>query len=97
MRIICKLLALPVALVLSLAALILSFVHGIAGALLNTLCGICVLCGLFSLFIDGNTAAGISALVIALFISPCGLPLIAELLLNGLADLSGSVWGFIVA
>ena len=97
MRIICKLLALPVALVLSLAALILSFVHGIAGALLNVFCGICVLCGLFSLFIEGSTAAGISALVIALFISPCGVPLIAELLLNGLADLSGSVWGFIVA
>ena len=97
MRIICKLLALPVALVLSLAALILSFVHGIAGALLNVLCGICVLCGLFSLFIEGNTTLGISTLAIAFCISPCGLPLAAELLLNGLADLSGSVWGFIIA
>lgn len=97
MRIICKILALPVALILSLAALVLAFLHGIAGTLLNILCGICVACALFSLFIQGNTSWGIWELVIAFSISPCGLPLLAELLLNGLAGLSGSMWGYIQA
>ena len=36
------------------------------------------------------------SLVIAFCISPFGLPLLAELLLNGLADLSGSMWGYII-
>lgn len=96
MRIIGKLLALPFAFALSLLTLVLAFFYQIAGAVLNILCGICVLCGLFALFIEGDSW-GVQGLVIAFCISPFGLPLLAELLLNGLANLSGSIWGFIMA
>ncbi len=97
MRIIGKLFVLPFALALSLVTLVLMFFHQIAGAALDILCGIFVICGLFVLFIDGSAAEGIRSLVIAFCISPFGLPFLAELLLDGLAGLSGSMWGYIMA
>lgn len=51
---------------------------------------------LFALFIQGDSW-GVQGLVIAFCISSFGLSLLAELLLNGLADLSGSMWGYIIA
>lgn len=95
MRIVGKLLALPFALALSLLTLVLAFFHQIAGVALNILCGLFVVGSLFTLFIEGDSW-GIQGLVIAFCISPFGLPLLAELLLNGLADLSGSMWGYII-
>lgn len=96
MRIIGKLLALPFALALSLLTLVLAFFGQIAGVALNILCGLFVIGSLFTLFIEGDSW-GVQGLVIAFCISPFGLPLLAELLLNGLADLSGSMWGYIIA
>ncbi len=97
MRFILKVFALPFAAVLSLLAAVLAFMNRIAGAFLNILCGLFVLCGLFSLIVQGNTAWGIRELVVAFCISPVGLPLLAELLLDGLSRLCGSMWGYIVA
>ena len=97
MRIILKILALPVAAALSLAVAALSFLNGIAGTILNILCGLFVLCALFSLFVQGDTAWGIRGLVTAFCISPVGLPLLAKLLLDGLGGLCGSMWGYIMA
>ncbi len=96
MRIIGKLLVMPFALTLSLAMLVLAFFHQIAGVALDILCGIFVVCSLFALFIAGDSW-GVQGLVIAFCISPFGLPLLAGLLLDGLAGLTGSMWGYIIA
>lgn len=97
MRIILKILVFPFAAVLSLIVAALSFLNGIAGTLLNILCGLFVLCALFSLLVQGDTAWGIRGLVTAFCISPVGLPLLAELLLESLGGLCGSLWGYIIA
>lgn len=97
MRIIGKIILFPFAAVLSLAVLFLSFLYGIAGTLLNILCGLCVVCALFSLFVQGDTYWGVRHLILAFCISPCGLPLLAELLLERMGGLCGSMWGFIRA
>ncbi len=66
------------------------------GVALDILCGLFVIGSLFALFIQGDSW-GVQGLVIAFCISSFGLSLLAELLLNGLADLSGSMWGYIIA
>lgn len=96
MRILGKLLALPFALALTLATLILTFFQQIAGTVLNILCVLFTVAALFSLLIEGD-AWGVQGLIIAFCISPCGLPLLAELALEGLGGLCGSMWGYIIA
>lgn len=97
MRIICKIILLPFAAVLSVIAAVLAFLHGIAGAVLNILCALFVICALFALVVQGDTVWGIRGLITAFCISPVGLPLLAELLLDGLSSLCGSMWGYIAA
>ncbi|MDD3230704.1 MAG: CD1845 family protein [Oscillospiraceae bacterium] len=95
MRIILKILATPFVLALTLAGAILIFLHGIAGAVLDILCGLVVLISLFTLFIEKDTAYGIQGMVIAFCISPVGLPAVAEWLIVKLDDFNYSLKCFI--
>lgn len=95
MRILLKILAAPFVAALTLTVAVLSFLHGIAGVALNLLCGVFVLCALFALFIQGDTAWGVRGLIVAFCISPVGLPAVAGWLIDKLGNLSYSLRGFI--
>ena len=91
MRIILKILVAPFVLALTLTVAILIFLHGIAGAILDALCGLMVLFSLFALFIEKDTAYGWQGMVIAFCISPVGLPAVAEWLIVKLDDFNDSL------
>ncbi len=95
MRIVLKILAAPFVLALILAVAILVFLHGIAGAVLDVLCGLVVLLSLFALFIEKDTAYGLQGMIIAFCISPVGLPALAEWLIVKLDDFNYSLKCFI--
>ena len=95
MRMILKILAAPFVLELTLTVAILMFLHGIAGAVLDALCGLVVLLSLFTLFIEKNTAYGLQGMIIAFCISPVGLPAVAEWLIVKLDDFNYSLKCFI--
>lgn len=97
MRILFKIFAAPIVAALTLAVAVLTFLHGIAGFFLDVLCGLIVLCALFSLIVQGNTALGIRELLAAFCLSPVGLPAIAEWLIDKLDDLNYSLRGFIAS
>ena len=94
MRIVLKILAAPFVLALTLTVAVLAFLHGIAGAVLDILCGLFVLCSLFALFI-AKDMWGVQGMVIAFLISPVGLPAVAEWLIGKLDDLNYSLKCFI--
>lgn len=94
MRVILKIFAAPFVLALTITVAVLAFFHGIAGAVLDILCGLFVLCSLFALFIEKDMW-GIQGLVIAFLISPVGLPAVAEWLIGKLDDLNYSLKCFI--
>lgn len=95
MRILFKILAAPFVAALTLAVAVLTFLHGIAGIVLNILCNLFALCALFSLIVQGDTAWGIRGLITAFCLSPVGLPAVAEWLIVRLDDLNYSLRGFI--
>lgn len=97
MRIIGKIVLLPFAAVLSLVVAVLCFLHWIAGTALNILCGLCVIAALYLLFIQGDKGEGVQLFVLGFCVSPFGLPLLADLALEGLGGLCGSMWGYICA
>ena len=75
-------------LVLTLAVAVLSFAHSFASWALNLLSALFLVCGLFELFIQGNTGGGVRGLVITFIVFPCGLPAVAEWLIPKLDDLN---------
>lgn len=93
--IVLKILAVPFMVALTLVVAILSFLFSLADWLFGLLSGIVALCALFALFVRGDTAQGIQALIIAFCISPFGLPALAEWFIGLLVDLNCSLWGFI--
>lgn len=95
MRMILKILATPFFLLLFCVVKLLTFLHTLAAGVLGLLALIAALCGLFACFIGGDIASGIRVLIVALLISPFGLPLIAEWLIVRLDDLKYSLRCFI--
>lgn len=95
MRILFKILAIPFVAALTLAVALLTFLHSIAGVFLDALCGLLVLCALFSWFVGGDTAGGVRWLIFGFCLSPVGLPAVAEWLIARMDDLNYSLRGFI--
>lgn len=93
--IVLRILAVPFMVALTLALAILSFLFSLADWIFGVLSGIFALCALFALFVQGDTAWGIQGLIIAFCVSPFGIPALADWLLDRLADLTGSLRGFI--
>ena len=93
--IVLKILAVPFMVALTLAVAILSFLFSLADWIFGVLSGLFALCALFALFIEGDTAWGIQGLIITFCVSPFGIPALADWLLDRLAELTGSLRGFI--
>ena len=97
MKLILKILAAPVMLVLTLAFAVLSFLQSLAVGVLSVLAFICVICGLFACTIGGDVPSGMRVLILAFLVSPFGLPAISEWLILKLGDLNYSLRSFITA
>ena len=95
MRIILKIIVAPFVLALTLIVAVMSFLCSLASWALGILSLICAVCGVFELFIQGNTSGGLTSLVVAFCVSPFGLPAVAEWLIGKLDDLNYSLKCFI--
>lgn len=87
MRIILKILAALFVLLLSLVLAVLNLLHTLTTGLLSILALIAAACGLFACTIGGDLASGIQVLIVAVLISPFGLPALSEWLILKLGDL----------
>jgi len=94
MRIILKILAAPLVVVLTITWAFLVFLFCWAETILNYISGIAGLIALV-FFITGQTTGGIVFAVIAFLISPVGLPLVAKWLIDKLDDLNDALKCFI--
>lgn len=88
MRIALKVLLFPVTLALSVIVAIARFVCHFSGALLSIAAGIVFIIAALALILLHDTRAAISAGVLAFVISPFGLPMLAEWLVDRLDDLN---------
>ena len=96
MRFLLKVFSLPVVAALSIAVLLLSFLVSCAGAVLKLLSFLAFLLGAV-VAIGSDPVAGALILAGAFLISPFGLPLLANWLLDRMADLNFALRDFIVS
>ena len=96
MRVVLKILSLPMVAVLSIAVAVLSFLAVCAGAVLKFLSVPAALLGA-GVAIWTDPVAGLLILGGAFLISPFGLPLLANWLLDRMADLNFSLRDFITS
>lgn len=94
MRIIFKILAAPLVVVLAVGTALLAFLCGVAEWLLDIISGLIVIMAI-AFFIDQQFANGGIALAMAFVCSPVGLPAIAGWVLDRLVDLDYSLRRFI--
>ena len=94
MRIIFKIIAAPFVVVLSILWAVLAFVFGVLEGILQYVCGIAALLSIVC-FIAGYVPSGIFFAVGAFLISPVGLPLVADLLIDLVAGLNDALKNFI--
>lgn len=94
MRILFKIIAMPFVVALSVLWAVLVFLFGVISGLLEIVCGLSVLVSI-ALFIMQNWTGGIVFMVVAFLISPLGLPLIADWLIELVACLNDALKGFI--
>lgn len=94
MRLIFKILAAPLVVVLAVGTAILAFLCGVGEWLLNIISGLIVLLALLA-FWDKQFANGGILLFIAFLCSPVGLPNLAGWVLDRLVDLDCSLRRFI--
>lgn len=87
MRIILKIIAAPFVLLLSLVLGVLALLHTLTTGVLSILALIAAACGLFACTIGGDPASGIRVLIVAVLISPFGLPALSEWLILKLGDM----------
>ena len=96
MKIILKIIALPVIGILSLAVAFCTFALAISGAVLGIVSVIVFLLALF-MTITHSVPGGIAWMLVAFLISPMGIPRFAEWLVEKVGDvnqaLKGFVWG----
>ena len=94
MRLILKILAAPFALVFTVLAFFCTFVIAASEKLFGFVSGL-VLIGSVILFITGETLGGALFLALAFLVSPYGLPALALKLSEAIANVGGSLRGFI--
>ena len=94
MRIIFKILAAPFVPVLTVLWAVSVFLFGVISGILELVCGLTVLVSI-ALFVMGQTTGGIVFMIAAFLISPVGLPLIADWLIERLAVLNDNLKFFI--
>lgn len=94
MRIIFKILAAPLVVVLAVGTAVLAFLCGVAEWLLNIISGLIVILALLD-FWDKQFANGGILLFIAFLCSPVGLPAVAGWVVEKLVDLDYSLRRFI--
>ncbi len=94
MRIVFKILAAPLVMVLAIGTPVLAFLCGVGEWLLNIISGIIVLMAILA-FVYGQYANGGIALFLAFLCSPVGLPAVAGWILEKLVDLDYSLRRFI--
>ena len=87
MRLILKIILFPISLILSLLKYILLFVLNVGTWILNIISGLIAI-GAVASFINGETQLGITAVILALLLSPYGLPYIASKLIIGIESLN---------
>ncbi|GHV45617.1 hypothetical protein FACS189492_2930 [Clostridia bacterium] len=96
MRILFKIIAVPFVAVLSVLWAILVFVFGVIGGILQYVCGFAALLSIV-FFIGGFTPSGIFCAVVAFLISPVGLPLVADFLVDAVGGINSALVNFIMA
>lgn len=96
MRFILKIFSLPVVAVLSIGVMLLSFLVSCAGAVLKLISFLAFLLGVI-VVIGSDPVAGALILIGAFLISPFGLPLLANRLLDRMANLNFALRDFIVS
>jgi len=94
MRIVFKILLFPFALLLSIIAPLLLFLFSTVKVVLNFLSGIALIIAIAA-FIMKHIAIGITFIVMAFLLSPIGIPLFSEWLIEKLYDLKDAMWDFI--
>ena len=94
MRLILKLLAAPVALVLTVVSPFFSFVLSVSDVVFGV-AAVLVFVGAVILFATGEPLGGGLFMAIAFLVSPIGLPALAHLIVRKLDDLGGALKGFI--
>ena len=92
--IVLKILAAPFVVALTPIVAIVSFLYCVASALCHVGCMILTLLTLV-LFIGGQTLGGVVFLVMAFLVSPFGIPVIADWLMDRLYSLKFSLQSFI--
>lgn len=95
MRFILKIFAMPVMLALGLLRAMLAVIHSMASWVCWGLCMVCLICGLFSCFVERNTAPGIKELIGAFALSPYGLPAVAGWVVEELGAVSCALHSFV--
>lgn len=93
-RLLFKILAAPLVVVLAVGTAVLAFLCGVAEWLLNLASGLIIILAI-GFFIDQQFANGGIALAMAFLCSPVGLPAVAGWLLDRLVDLDYSLRSFI--
>ena len=96
MRILFKIIAVPFVVALSILWAVLAFVFGALEGILQYVCGFGVLLSI-AFFIGGFIPSGIFCAVFAFLISPVGLPLIAQWLIDLVEAINGSLANFITS
>ena len=95
MRFILKILALPIMLALGILRAMLAFIHSMASWVCWGLCVVCLICGLFSCFVEHDTAMGIKELIGAFVLSPYGLPAAAGWIVEELGAVNYALHSFV--
>lgn len=96
MRLLLKALTLPVVAALSVVVMVLSFLVSCAGAVLKLLSFLAFLLGAGIAIVTDPVAGGL-ILAGAFLVSPFGLPLLAEWVLDRMADLNFALREFIMS
>ena len=94
MRLILKILAAPVVLILTIVVAFCKFIVAVSGAILSVVAVIIFLLGVACFFIP-MVAQGIAVIVLAFLISPLGIPAFAGWFVERVDDLNGSLKSFI--
>ena len=96
MRILFKIILAPFVVVLSILWAVMAFVFGVLEGILQYVCGFGALLSIV-FFIAGYVPSGVFCAVCAFLISPVGLPLVADFLIDLVAGLNDILKNFIMA
>jgi hypothetical protein len=94
MRLIFKIIAAPFVVVLTILWAVLVFLFAWAKTIVEIASGIVMILAII-LFISKQTTGGIVFAIIAFLMSPVGIPLIAEWLIDKISDLNNALKNFI--